>query len=268
MQVAEDFSLRLMTSEIIFIIMKYAIISDIHGNSAALLAVLEDIKARNVDTIINLGDYFFGALEPAKTADILKAIPMICISGNTDREIVENADKEGMPRVRADLNDETIVWLKDLPKTTIVDDLIFVCHGTPESDNEYLLEKITEHGVFVYNDEDLIEKTKNITQRVILCGHSHVNRVVYLSNGKIIVNPGSVGLPAYLGNAEYRFAMESMTPHAKYAIISTNANGINVEQINCTYDWNAAAQRARNNGNNNVADYLLHGRMPKDLQIN
>lgn len=247
--------------------MKYAIISDIHGNSTALLAVLNDIKARNIDTIINLGDHFFGALEPGKTADILSAIPMICISGNTDREIVDNTDKEGMTRVRADLTDETIQWLKDLPKTTIVDDLIFVCHGTPESDNEYLLEKITGHGVFVYNDEDLLAKTKHISQRIILCGHSHVNRVVYLSNGKLIINPGSVGLPAYLGNGEYRFAMESMTPHAKYAIINVGENGISVEQINCVYDWNAAAQRARNNGNDKVADYLLHGRMPKDLRV-
>jgi len=246
---------------------QYAIISDIHGNSTALQAVLQDIRSRNIDTIINLGDYFFGALEPAETAKILQDIPMICISGNTDREIVKNKEKEGMPRVRAELSAETINWLKDLPKTTTVDDLIFVCHGTPESDDEYLLEKVTQHGVFVYNDEELIEKTKNIKEKVILCGHSHVNRVIYLSNGKLIVNPGSVGLPAYLGNAEYRFAMESMTPHAKYAIIQANGEDINVEQINCTYDWNAAAQRARNNGNDKVAEFLLHGRMPKALRI-
>ncbi|SDT50742.1 phosphoesterase, MJ0936 family [Mucilaginibacter mallensis] len=246
---------------------QYAIISDIHGNSNALQAVLQDIKSRNIDIIINLGDFFFGALEPAETAKILQDIPMICISGNTDREIVENKDKEGMPRVRAELSAETINWLKDLPKTTTVDDLIFVCHGTPESDDEYLLEKVTQHGVFVYNDEDLIEKTKHIKEKVILCGHSHVNRVIYLSNGKLIVNPGSVGLPAYLGNAEYRFAMESMTPHAKYAIIQADGDDINVEQINYTYDWNAAAQRARNNGNDKVAEFLLHGRMPKALRI-
>jgi putative phosphoesterase len=244
---------------------QYAIISDIHGNSAALLAVLRDIKSRNIKTIINLGDHFFGALEPAVTAEIIRDNPMICISGNTDREIVDNVSKDGMERVQAQLADETIAWLKDLAKTTTVDDLIFVCHGTPESDDEYLLEQVTANGVFVYNDEDLIEKTKHIKERVILCGHSHVNRVVYLSNGKLIVNPGSVGLPAYLGNGKHRFAMESMTPHAKYAIITADGDSIGIEQINCVYDWNAAAERARNNGNAKVADFLLHGRMPKDL---
>ncbi len=246
---------------------QYAIISDIHGNAGAFIAVLADIKSRGITTIINLGDFFFGALQPEKVANLLRQNPMTCITGNTDREILENTDKEGMPRVKADLSTQSINWLKSLPKTASIDNLIFACHGTPESDDEYLLEKVTQHGVFVYNDEDLIEKIKNIKERIILCGHSHVNRVIYLSNGKMIVNPGSVGLPAYLGNAEYRFAMESMTPHAKYAIITADGDAINVEQVNCTYDWNEAAKIARENGSENVAKFLLHGRMPKDLRV-
>jgi len=245
----------------------YAIISDIHGNSRALIAVLNDIQSRKIDTIINLGDFFFGALEPEATAEILRKHLMICITGNTDIDILNNVEKDGMPRVQADLSDQSMEWLRSLPKTTSVDGLLFVCHGTPESDNEYLLEKVTEHGVFVYNDEDLIAKTAGISERIILCGHSHVNRVIYLSNGKIIVNPGSVGLPAYLGNAQYRFAMESMTPHAKYAIITVDDDNILVNQINCPYDWNAASEAARKNGNENAAKFLLYGRMPKDLRF-
>jgi predicted phosphodiesterase len=246
---------------------QYAIISDIHGNSLALTAVLADINSRGITNIINLGDFFFGALEPEGTAGLLRQHPMTCITGNTDMDILNNVEKDGMKRVRADLSAQSIEWLKTLPKTTSVDDLIFACHGTPESDNEYLLEKVTEHGVFVYNDEELVEKLKDIKERIILCGHSHVNRVIYLSNGKLIVNPGSVGLPAYLGNAQYRFAMESMTPFAKYAIIKVNGEDITVDQVNCPYDWNAAAEMARKNGNENVAKFLLYGRMPKDLRI-
>lgn len=246
---------------------QYAIISDIHGNAGAFAAILADIKSHGVTHIINLGDFFFGALQPEEVAELLRQNPMTCITGNTDREILENKDKEGMVQVQAELSNQSKDWLRSLPKTASIDNLIFACHGTPESDNEYLLEKVTQHGVFVYNDEDLIEKTKNIKERIILCGHSHVNRVIYLSNGKMIVNPGSVGLPAYLGNGEYRFAMESMTPHAKYAIITANGDDINVEQINVTYDWVEAAKIARENGNENVAQFLLHGRMPKDLRV-
>lgn len=246
----------------------YAIISDIHGNSRALTAVLNDIQSRKVDAIINLGDFFFGALEPEATAEILRKHPMISITGNTDIDILNNVEKDGMPRVQADLSEQSKQWLRSLPETTSVDDVLFVCHGTPESNNEYLLEKVTKHGVFVYNDEDLIAKTARIKERVILCGHSHVNRVIHLSNGKMIVNPGSVGLPAYLGNGQYRFAMESMTPHAKFAIITVDGDNITVNQINCPYDWNAASEAARKNGNENVAKFLLYGRMPKDLRVN
>lgn len=249
----------------------YAIISDIHGNSLALQAVLKDILARKIDRIINLGDHVFGALEPEQTAKLIREVPMLCISGNTDREILESMDKpsekENMERVKAELSADSLEWLKQLPPTAVCDDLFFVCHGTPDSDNEYLLEKVTPNGVFVYNDEELIEKTKHITQRIILCGHSHVNRLVYLSNGKIILNPGSVGLPAYLGNGEHRFAMESMTPHAKYALVKVDDHKINIEHIHCAYDWNAASAAAGTHGSENWSQFLLQGRMPKDLRV-
>lgn len=249
----------------------YAIISDIHGNSLAFEAVLKDIKSRGIETMINLGDYFFGALEPEKVAGMMRANPMLCISGNTDREILQAIDgdftKDGMDRVKADLSGQSIQWLRTLPNTQACDGLFFICHGTPESDDEYLLEKVTRHGVFVYNDEELLAKTAHIKERIVLCGHSHVNRVIYLSNDKIILNPGSVGLPAYLGTGEHRFAMESMTPHAKYAIVTAEGDNISIEQVLCAYDWHKASEAARNNGNEKWAQFLLRGRMPKELRI-
>ncbi len=254
----------------------YAIISDIHGNLRALIAVLKDIKLRGIEIIINLGDHFYGALEPEGVAEILRENPMICISGNTDRAILESIERDGpkshkpeMERVKSELCKESIAWLKTLPDTTSVDKLFFACHGTPENDNEYLLEQVTDRGVFVYNDEYLMEKVKDIDERIILCGHSHINRAVYLSNDKIILNPGSVGLPAYLGSEKYehRFAMESMTPHAKYAIVKADGKKISIDQMNVAYDWHAASAAARSNGNENWAQFLLTGRMPKDLRV-
>ena len=248
----------------------YAIISDIHGNALALEAVLKDIKTKKADTIINLGDHVFGPLEPERTAEMILAENMVCISGNKDRDILENLNEttsdETLEQVKKNLSKRSIDWLIALPSTQIIDDLIFACHGTPESDNQYLLEEVTENGVFVYKDEELVAKTAHIKEKIILCGHSHVNRVVRLSNEKLILNPGSVGLPAYLGNAEFRFSMESMTPHAKYAVIYADKNSINTAQINCTYDWNAASGIAQKNGREDWAQGLLYGRMPKSLK--
>lgn len=248
----------------------YAILSDVHSNSLALEAVLTDIKARKVDQIINLGDHFFGPMEPQKTADLIFSHEMICISGNKDRDVLENLDKQTdeitLEQVKKNLDKNSINWLKNLPKNQSIDGLIFACHGTPESDNEYLLEEVTENGVFVYKDEELVAKTASVKEQITLCGHSHVNRVIWLSNGKIILNPGSVGLPAYLGNEKYRFAMESMTPFAKYALIYADKNSIKIEQINCLYDWNAASETARKNGREDWAQGILYGRMPKSLK--
>jgi len=51
--------------------MRIAAIGDIHGNSAALDAVLHDIDKCGVDTIVNVGDHFSGPLDVKGTADLL-----------------------------------------------------------------------------------------------------------------------------------------------------------------------------------------------------
>jgi predicted phosphodiesterase len=51
--------------------MKIAVISDIHGNLAALEAVLADIGRRSPDLIVNLGDTVLGPLQPFETAERL-----------------------------------------------------------------------------------------------------------------------------------------------------------------------------------------------------
>lgn len=60
-----------------------------------------------------------------------------------------------------------------------------------------------------------MDRLQNIEQKIIVCGHTHIPRVVYLANGKIIINPGSVGLPAYKDELPVMHKMESGTPHAK-----------------------------------------------------
>jgi hypothetical protein len=60
--------------------------------------------------------------------------------------------------------------------------------------------------------------------------------------------------------------MESNTPHAKYAIVESNGDAINIEQVLCTYDWDKASEAALKNGNEKWSKFLLYGRMPKDLR--
>jgi len=117
---------------------RFAVISDIHGNSDALAAVLADIDALQIETIVNLGDHLSGPLAARETADMLMAREMICIRGNHDRWLVEKslAEMGASDRVaREQLDDRHIEWLRAMPASrSLADGRIFICHGTPSSD--------------------------------------------------------------------------------------------------------------------------------------
>jgi predicted phosphodiesterase len=128
--------------------MKFAILSDIHGNQWALAAVLEDANRRGISQFINLGDILYGSLKPLETYELLKAIDAITIQGNEDREVYEFEPGQSAPHptltyMVQELGEEPIAWLKSLPKTVTIANEIFACHGTPSSDHIYLLEDIT-----------------------------------------------------------------------------------------------------------------------------
>ena len=64
-----------------------AVIADVHGNTWALDAVLDDIRRRGIERIVNLGDCVYGSLDPAGTAERLMDPKIISIAGNQDRDV-------------------------------------------------------------------------------------------------------------------------------------------------------------------------------------
>ncbi|HHK5612405.1 MULTISPECIES: metallophosphoesterase family protein [Bacillus cereus group] len=225
--------------------MKIAIISDVHGNSHALKAVLEDIKHRKAEMIINLGDSLYGPLDPLGTIEILMKNEMIHIKGNCDRMLWEPIQGQSatLTFVQNQLTENHIDWLQQHPSQYIVDDILF-CHGTPTSDEVYLLEEMDENGAVLKSEKNIMDQLQNIEQKIIVCGHTHIPRVVYLANGKIIINPGSVGLPAYKDELPIVHKMESGTPHAKYVVIEEVLGEWIIEQISVSYNWEEAARLA------------------------
>ncbi|MED0987595.1 metallophosphoesterase family protein [Bacillus paramycoides] len=242
--------------------MKIAIISDVHGNSHALKSVLKDIARHKVEMIINLGDSVYGPLDPLGTIEILMSSEMIHIKGNCDRMLWEPIQEQSttLTFVQNQLTNNHINWLKQNPSQFIVDDILF-CHGTPTSDEVYLLEEMDENGAVLKNEKVIMDQLQNIEQKIIVCGHTHIPRVVYLSDGKIIINPGSVGLPAYKDELPVLHKMESGTPHAKYVIMEKNAQDWLIEQISVSYNWEEAAQLAENSDRHDWAVALRTGRI-------
>jgi predicted phosphodiesterase len=240
-----------------------AVIADIHGNSWALDAVLADIDRRGIGAIVNLGDCAYGSLDPAGALDRLIARGIPTVSGNQDRIV-----HAPPPDVRASadyrfimerLSAEHVAWLQALPPTLALDGLL-CCHGTPASDEAYLLEEVTPHGVRLHDDAALSALLAGVEQPVVVCGHSHVPHVVALADGRLIVNPGSVGVSAYAHDVPHPHVMEAGSPHARYAILRREPAGWAAELIAVPYSWSDAAAVARRNGRPDRAAWIATGR--------
>ncbi len=85
--------------------------------------------------------------------------------------------------------------------------------------------------------------------------------------GTVVVNPGSVGLPAYCDDQPYPLVMETAAPHARYAVLSKKAAGWKVAQIAVPYDWQATAIRALANGRKDWATWLRTGLKDPEPQV-
>jgi predicted phosphodiesterase len=243
---------------------EYAILSDIHGNSWALTAVLDDIHTKGISDLINLGDIFYGPLDPGGTAEILNKYRMETVQGNEDRIIYETTEASltnpTLHFVISQLSNQEKIWLRQLPKTKIIGNEIFICHGIPKNDYEYLLEEIQNYLVTLRSESEIEAMIGNIGCRVIACGHSHVAKTVCLPDGKMIINAGSVGLPAYSEDYPRFHRMETGCPHASYSILKKMKRGWNVENIKIAYDWEKAAQQAEENHRKDWAQWLRTGR--------
>jgi putative phosphoesterase len=242
---------------------KIAIMADIHGNTWALDAVLADIKRRQISQIVNLGDCVYGSLDPAGTLERLMSASIMSIAGNQDREVFDESEQVRSSRdhhfVTGQLSTEQLAWLEQLPPTQVVGD-VFLCHGTPSSDMIYLLEHVTGHGVFLHDSATIMAELCDVRQPVVVCGHSHVPRTVWLPDGRLVVNPGSVGIPAYDDDLPFPHVMEAGSPHARYAVLTPQSGGWAVEHVALPYPWDQAADVARRNGRPDRARWIETGR--------
>jgi putative phosphoesterase len=228
--------------------MKIAAISDIHGNLAALDAVLADIARRGADLTVNLGDILSGPLSPRETADRLMALELPTIRGNHERQLL-SPDLDGMGSsdryAAAAITQRQREWLTALPATLRVTDHAFLCHATPENDVECFLEDIRNGELIPASRADIEQRAATCDASLIFCGHTHIPRVAYMTTGQVIVNPGSVGIQAYKGHHPIPHVVEVGSPHARYAMAERTAAGWTVDLIAVPYDWEAAARLAQ-----------------------
>jgi putative phosphoesterase len=182
--------------------MRVAVLADIHGNSPALDAVLDDIDAAGVDAIVLNGDIATGPM-PAETLDRLAELgeEAIWMRGNTDRELVAAYDGRLNPDLpdparppteycAARLDSRHRTLLADLPLSMAMDitglGAVRFCHATTRSDTEIVL---VDSPLERYRDA-----FANTDEPTVVLDHTHMP-FDRLADRRRFINPGSVGMP-------------------------------------------------------------------------
>ena len=243
--------------------MRFAAIADVHGNHLALEAVLADIRAQGISDIVNLGDMLSGPLDARRTIEMLMPLDAVNVLGNHDRYLLDRPpEKMGSwdrPAFEA-LNTAQLDWLRAQPMTQVYLGRVFLCHATPENDEIYWLDTVHPDGTVALSPLDRIEQfARGITQSLILCAHTHLARAVQLRDGRMIVNPGSVGSPGYRDKHPFPHVVEAGTPDARYAILEPTVGGWGVTFRHVAYDHEAMAALARRNNQPELAHALATG---------
>jgi diadenosine tetraphosphatase ApaH/serine/threonine PP2A family protein phosphatase len=199
-----------------------ALLYDIHGNLAALDAVLEDCPA---ERFLLGGDYALGGPWPADTIDRLDELDAEWIRGNTDRWLVDDSDAPepvaaALAACRELLGDSRVERLAGLQEETTRDGTLF-CHASPGSDMIGFPDEASE------KDEEL---TRGVEDKRVIFGHTHFQFERTTPVGIELVNPGSVGLPF---DHDHR---------AAYALLHDDGR---VELRRVEYDWRAVVPLVR-----------------------
>jgi len=192
--------------------MRYAVLSDIHGNLEALRAVLERVAALDADRILCCGDIVGYNADPKACVAIVRSEGIMSVLGNHDAVACGLMEPERFTArarraalwTRDRIDDEERAFLLGLPREKRISSL-FLCHGTVHDTDHYLLT--------VGDTEDAFRLLAGLPGRPAVCffGHTHVQAAFRMTGEKIaverrelfplergsryLVNPGAVGQP-------------------------------------------------------------------------
>lgn len=240
-------------------------LSDIHGNSFALAAVLAGVRRERVDLLVNLGDILSGGVDPRGTLELLYAEEMVTITGNHERHLLSSPSEHlGASDAFAHelLTSADQQWLASLPADAEPAPGVLAFHGSPTDDLCYLLETATPGGLREASDDEVTARLGDHAGAwsLYLCGHTHLQRTRQMPGGALVVNPGSVGMPAFAADLPYPHVAEAGSPHARYTIVDDASGAWRAEPRQVGYDHETAARTAEANGRPDLAFTLRTGR--------
>ena len=224
-----------------------AVVSDVHGNAAALEAVLADLATTPHDGVAVAGDLALLGPRPAEALARLRDLGAPTVHGNTDRELVRQRMGEPDPLVgwtRERIGDEGMAYLAALPFEHRVtppgggspDDDLLVVHATPTDVEAVLILEPDPLGAWtVTPEEEAARLIGEARAGLIVYGHIH-----YASAGTVrgqrLASVGSVGYP-FDGD-----------PRAAYALATWDGRGWGLAHRRVAYDHEAVAADLRRSG--------------------
>lgn len=195
--------------------MRFAVLSDIHGNLTALEAVLDDLKTVGADLVVHGGDMVANGARPAQVVDIVRGMGWPGVCGNTDEmlwrpelltELESRApSKHGLrqvlfndiaPATRELLGEERIAWLQRLTRQWSGHG-IAVVHASPDS--------LWRAPLADASDSELMTVYGGLQATAVIYGHIHRPFIRRLEDFTV-ANCGSVGLP-YDGDTRASYAV-------------------------------------------------------------
>jgi putative phosphoesterase len=183
---------------------RLALVSDVHGNLAALEAVVVDVERRGVDLAVHGGDLALMGPRPAEVVDRIRELGWPGVVGNTDDLLWRPDEHERQlrrapklapllelifdayaPDTRERLGEERIAWLRTLPPEYRNDELTVV-HAQPDDLWRAPMPDAT--------DSELSTTYRSLAAERV--GYGHIHRpFTRILDGLTVVNAGSVGLP-------------------------------------------------------------------------
>lgn len=180
--------------------LRIAVFGDVHGNVAALDAVLADIRAAGITRAVCTGDLVLRGREPEACVSRIALVEWPCVMGNTDAKVAARTPRSRTHPASARvgsrswtahrLSDTSLAYLAALPLTLrlrLGSFDVLVMHGTPDDATEVLVDDATPH-------QRLIELSATLQTDCVVTGHTH-RALIREANGCMFVNPGSVGEP-------------------------------------------------------------------------
>ncbi len=191
--------------------MRVAVLADIHGNLVALEAVIKDVEQHAPDQIWCGGDLGWLGPRAQECIALVREAGWTTVKGNTDVWITGDPQTVEGEEARAacvaiaaahDISEDDARWLISLPLGHNAPGSVLMVHGTPDSPFTAPFPDEPPAAFAPYEGK----------AGLVIFGHVHVPFIRRLSDGTVVANPGSVGLPVEGHDASYMI-LDQHGPH-------------------------------------------------------